>query len=250
MKNFWNVKPFHFNLDTDRDAIPDFRDCRPFDYRKQHISSSIKQRVNNLPVYIISSASHKTTEYPHIRKVPNTQEAQLIYSVMKQFPHLLGDLERLNQITDVRLIFTSFPIENLQGDQTGVTEHYEDGSYGVFVRQPQQIYPQASQFKDDPDSWWFVNKQTRAQIARSIFHELEHIKQEIRDPKFLKKYQAFTEKHVRPTNDEMSAYKMNPYETQAYKESERKVEERYNWPSDEEIDTGFRRIIKKPKKKK
>lgn len=39
MKKFRGINPFkvHFNFDTDRDGIIDFRDCRPFDYRRQHI---------------------------------------------------------------------------------------------------------------------------------------------------------------------------------------------------------------------
>lgn len=36
-KTVWKVKPIkiNFNLDTDRDGVPDFKDCEPFNYWKQ-----------------------------------------------------------------------------------------------------------------------------------------------------------------------------------------------------------------------
>lgn len=43
MKNTWKVKPifkpFSFKLDTDRDGVVDWRDCQPFNPRKQHKKS-------------------------------------------------------------------------------------------------------------------------------------------------------------------------------------------------------------------
>ena len=38
MKNYWNVKPIkiHLNLDSDRDGVKDWKDCRPFDAKLQH----------------------------------------------------------------------------------------------------------------------------------------------------------------------------------------------------------------------
>jgi hypothetical protein len=47
-----------------------------------------------------------------------------------------------------------------------------------------------------------------------------------------------------PEQKQYERYRMNPYEAQAYRESERKTKERYQWPPEEERRAGFRRIIK------
>lgn len=36
MRNYWSTKKLHYNLDTDRDGVRDYRDCQPFDKTKQH----------------------------------------------------------------------------------------------------------------------------------------------------------------------------------------------------------------------
>ena len=38
--SFSPSKPFRFKLDTDRDGVLDWKDCRPFDRRRQHVGPS------------------------------------------------------------------------------------------------------------------------------------------------------------------------------------------------------------------
>jgi hypothetical protein len=49
VRDYWGVRKLKssmgLNLDTDRDGVPDCRDCRPFDPKRQHIFS--KKRYNH-----------------------------------------------------------------------------------------------------------------------------------------------------------------------------------------------------------
>lgn len=245
------ITKVHFNIDTDRDGIFDYKDCRPFDYYKQHISQSIKQRVNKLKIYIIphTTSDEVTGDVPHITQVPHKVESQMIYSVMKQFPHLLSKFEEVSRNADVFLYVGSSPYEDLQGQKTGQTQSFptENGQleYQVLVRFPFQVDTNAPFKSEDDDERW-INKDLRATFARTIFHELVHIRQEQQDPKhFHKKYAAFQRKQVLPAQNFSRAVTLNPYEAQAYKEAQKNVHRRYDWPENEEqIYKGYRRIIK------
>jgi len=238
------IRKVHFNLDTDRDAIPDFRDCRPFDYWKQHIHKSTRERVNQLEISVVGERGElkgETIEItsPLAKKYAPQATAQ-IYSVMQEFPHLLGEVERAQaKNPDLVLIHTYQPWEMMGGHHFGT----QSGD-AIISRSNYQGYKERG--VEHP------YKNARALLAETIFHELVHVRQQQRDPKFQQKYQSFARKHSppmsmykdEPEEKQYARYRMNPYEAEAYREGEEKTRERYTWPSEEERNAGFRRIIK------
>ena len=68
-KPFKPIDPFHFRLkgnrphftmDTDRDRVPDWYDCRPFDRRKQHVGASeIEGNMDEVYSIVMKNALRK-----------------------------------------------------------------------------------------------------------------------------------------------------------------------------------------------
>ena len=58
---FETVIDLFSQMDTDRDGVPDRRDCRPLDPRKQHIrpSRAMRQRLQDLPIFVSSEKELK-----------------------------------------------------------------------------------------------------------------------------------------------------------------------------------------------
>ena len=54
MDNYWKVKPIrlHFNLDSDRDNVPDWKDCMPFNSRYHTISKTKREQLEKIPIYV------------------------------------------------------------------------------------------------------------------------------------------------------------------------------------------------------
>jgi len=67
-------KQFKFNLDSDRDGVPDWKDCKPFDRRRQHFKST----TNSIKVSIIVPATvnvdEKISDAEHDRRTAEVEQ--------------------------------------------------------------------------------------------------------------------------------------------------------------------------------
>lgn len=95
----------HFRLDSDRDNVLDFKDCRPFNPRFQHISDTTKERIKHQPIYV----SDRPDEEWHVLskearyKAPRARQEML--SAIKKYPSILGDFERAKAHEDIKYRF-------------------------------------------------------------------------------------------------------------------------------------------------
>ena len=83
----------HFNLDSDRDFVPDFKDCRPFNPFMQHISDTTKQRILAQPIYVSDDPEHVYHVLDPKAKKYAPRARQEMLSAIKKFPTILGQLE-------------------------------------------------------------------------------------------------------------------------------------------------------------
>jgi len=96
------IKPLkiHFRLDTDRDKVFDFKDCRPFNPFKQHISETTKKRIKHQPIYVSDRPGEEWHVLSKEAKYKAPRARQEMLSALKKFPSILGDFERSEAHTD------------------------------------------------------------------------------------------------------------------------------------------------------
>lgn len=171
--NYWKVKPIkmHFNLDSDRDGVPDHKDCRPFNPHKQHIrpSRTMQQRLSKLPIFFTSSeASQYDIEVGkkfytvHDKDVPASIEKvrQRFYSMIKKRPEVIGEIERKKPSA---VLFTTRGLEIY--DEAGYTHEVEAGRPTITVRL-------SSLGRGHP-----YRSEEIEESAGTTIHELEHVRQ-------------------------------------------------------------------------
>jgi len=102
-------KPMRIRLgfDTDRDGVLDFRDCRPFDSKRQDIKPNKKmaEELKKLPIYV----SDRPGEKYHVM----SKEAQKnafrarteFLSTLKKHPYVLSDIKKYIKKTDADYVY-------------------------------------------------------------------------------------------------------------------------------------------------
>ena len=192
------MKRLHFGLDTDRDKLPDWKDCRPFDPRRQHItpSQTMRKRLRNIPVYVTDEPIDKK-KYPKSYQISSREArkkapeaTRKFYATIKKYPSVVGDLERTQPRT---VLFSS--ISGQQGEEEEDTSGWARWNEGgeVMARPPSAVYGisqedfykehQISEKEDVP--LIFPSEETAAEAearirklqATTFHHELAHIRQ-------------------------------------------------------------------------
>lgn len=166
----------HFNLDTDRDGFPDYKDCRPFNPRMHSIepSETTKKRLQKIPLHITdepivqSSDDRYAVSIPESYHILSKQAKQMapkartqILSTIKKYPGVVGELERRKP---KNVFFTSVPTKTKQ-EAVGEYFPYED----TFYVKP--VSPEILKGKDSEEEK--IRRQRRG-IAEVIFHEGFH----------------------------------------------------------------------------
>jgi len=86
----------HFRLDTDRDGVEDYKDCRPFNPKLQHVYPNQKMREEIRPLNIW--VSDRPGEKYHVlskeakKKAPRSRAEML--SAIKKYPSIVGDIKK------------------------------------------------------------------------------------------------------------------------------------------------------------
>lgn len=178
--------------DSDRDGVPDYRDCRPFDPTKHSIkpSRAMKKRLEWLPIFVAHQRIYKDdrpqeAEQPyHImqkeakEKYPETTRAAL--SAIKKNPSLVGQMEKLRG-SGTTLYFIGTP--DPKNQQFGVTEvrgFRESPTREVFInRSPEYSNLTRSDFvahaveyitnKFPPEDWEYNYRIMKSNLDRIIF---------------------------------------------------------------------------------
>jgi len=93
MKNYFKVKPIrfkpikpHFNLDLDRDGVRDFRDCQPFNKRRQDNTFSqkdVRYYSSTLPKFILNDSWAYDTISSFFRAPNRYKEKEYIKEVLE-----------------------------------------------------------------------------------------------------------------------------------------------------------------------
>lgn len=164
----WKFKP----MDTDRDGVPDFKDCRPLNPFLQHVtpSQTMQARLAKLPIYFTTSRGEPYEIYEgrnfytiSDRNVPKEIEIlrQRFYSMIKKRPDVIGEIERSKPKA---VFFTKRGFEALQ--EAGYKAELKDSSESYMVARlssPGRGHPYR---RDDIE-----------ESADTVIHELEHVKQ-------------------------------------------------------------------------
>jgi hypothetical protein len=90
------MKKFRFYIDTDRDRVPDYKDCRPFDPKLQHIKPNklMKKDLSELPIFVKDSLDYS---YPLFSKEAKTYAPRAraeFLSTVKKNPWLIRDIRK------------------------------------------------------------------------------------------------------------------------------------------------------------
>jgi len=221
-------------IDTDRDGVSNYNDCRPLDPTRQHIKPNITtlNRLKKIPLYVTDENPNKSYKAYHISsklaKTKAPKAVKEVYAIFKRYPNILGKIER---IAPERVNYFSYG-EGKEG--IGFTYLYKHKSEiykpeprssfetviekvkrkRIFKRYPERLELKLQELKEYPKKRESINIRTKKQrrvTAGTFGHELTHIKQQ-------KRYGFYGAKQLY----EEYEYNVNPLELEA-EEAERKL---------------------------
>ena len=164
----WKIKPIGLSIDTDFDGVPNSKDCRPLNPHKQHLSKTMRERIYAQPIYLKYKATDKYMYHISDEGMPQSlkQERQKIFSIMKQRPEIIAEIERRKPKSVVYV----------RGGMEVGTGGFE-ADHHIRVR---TTYPKKSK-EEQHFKGHFVELGHRTPEAQAIgvvtTHELEHVRQ-------------------------------------------------------------------------
>ena len=231
--------------DTDRDGVPNYRDCNilnPFEHRGVRPSKTTMKRLEKLPItFVTGRATQKELlaqrkKYTvKSKKVPKeiSKTRQRFYSVIKKRPEVVGAIEK---IKPEEIVFTS------RGGE--VESGYFDPDYEVKTETgewvPKELLAiRLSAERGHPYRRGYID--ATGKILRysdyasgTILHELEHKRQEEK----WKKRPKLKQKMIK------GRYQKQQAETLAYQAEEKAYRKRYKKTPEETVRRGFRMVMK------
>lgn len=203
-------------LDTDRDRVPDYRDCQWLNPKKHGIrpSKTMRKRLEKLPIFVSSRMDIFSLGHPINPRHIMQKEAKKLYpkettaglAVIKRFPNVVGQMEKMDPRATLTFVMRpgkEFGITHIEGmpvsggisrdmiifqppEQDVTKEEYlREGMEFIKnrFRLPEQqghiqnLLDQSERIIFKDDSE--IEKQRKIQFsaAKATFHEIEHIKQ-------------------------------------------------------------------------
>lgn len=154
-------------VDSDRDKVPDWKDCKPLNPKFQHISKTMRERVYQQPIYMKSTEEEEGMYHIGYEGMPKSlkKERQKVLSIMSQRPDIIGEIERKKPKT------VAFVRGGMAQDELG----YEQKGH-VRVR---TTLPKSKGLHHEKEVFEEAGYRTpEAQvIGTATIHELEHVRQ-------------------------------------------------------------------------
>ena len=206
------------NVDTDKDRVPNYRDCQPLNPHKHHLTKTIRKRVYQQPIYIASKTKKGSRIYPISQEIMPYQlhkQREKVLSIMSQRPDIIGEIERQKPklVIYTRGLEKEEPALGFESDKT------------VVVR---TTYPrrtgQAETIKIIKEAGYRTPESQL--IGSSTIHELEHVRQ--RGAYHGKRYKKLFK----------GKYEYQKGEKLAREAETESIYRRYAYPEEEELEAG------------
>jgi hypothetical protein len=259
---------FRLMIDTDRDGVPDFKDCRPFNPHLQHVRPNVqvRKRLEQLPIYVTDEPIYRMNDREFYRISPDrpgffgvhhltSKDAQKfapkatreVFAMIKHYPGVLSSIEKARPR---HLLYTSATVKDEYPIQTLGAERHKRcyiNPPGTYDGTPQEaiddIPKRASKYKRDLAMEELVYSQPytsdsereqifkkRRSMAGVTVHEVKHMEQE----------RTYGFRKMESLMNRLP-YEKLPFEREAFRAT-LKHSKKYAPSTEEEVLAGFRRL--------